>query len=224
MTCLGIAIAKHGAHNVAAIGFHYGQRHTVELACAQSVCNKYGISFKIVDITFLTTMVTTALKNDETALNLEDNHPRLKDLPASFVPNRNALFLTIAHAHAQEIEANEVYTGVCQTDFSGYPDCRHEFIVLIEKALNVGYQCDIRIITPLMNYTKAETFYIADKLGMLDDIIELSHTCYNGVRGKFHRFDWGYGCGECPACELRRKGFMDYVTNTTEWQVEALWT
>ena len=142
------------------------------------------------------------------------------------MPNRNALFLTIAHGYAQIVGANTIWTGVCQTDYSGYPDCRASFIFEMERALNKGYQTEIAIVTPLMLKTKAETFAMAEECGVLDLVINESHTCYNGVRGYEGGYtspeareyaagglhEWGHGCGECPACLLRAKGWEEFKT------------
>lgn len=203
VTCLGVALAQHD--EVACISFVYGQKHKVELICAKKICNNLGVHLKLVDLSFLGRMVTSALTSDG---DVNQSHAYKKGLPASFVPNRNALFLTTAHAYAQEINADTIYTGVCQTDYSGYPDCRDEFIHMLGVALNKGYECNINIITPLMYLTKAETFGLANTFGILETVINDSHTCYNGNREIKH--DWGYGCGECAACELRKNGWYEY--------------
>ena len=207
VTCLGVAIKNHGHFNVEAISFNYGQQHAIELNQAAIICNHFGIELKIVDLSFLSDLVTSALTGIG---SVNAPHPNKPDLPASFVPNRNALFLTVAHAHAQEIKADRIYAGMCQTDYSGYPDCRKIFIDTLQAALNVGYEVDIRIKTPLMFMTKAETFSLAERVGVLPIVLEHSHTCYNGVRS--HRYDWGVGCGKCPACQLREKGFHEFLT------------
>lgn len=205
MTCL--ALARVNAPKVHAISFDYGQRHKVELQAAATICEKWNVPHTVVEVGALRSLVTSALTN--TTDNVSANHPRLKNLPASFVPARNALFLTLAHAYAQEIGAGFVYTGVCQTDYSGYPDCRDVFVLKLQKALNVGYEADIKFETPLMYVNKAATFRMAHELGVLPDIIEHSHTCYNGERDKVHA--WGRGCGECPACKLRAKGWDEFL-------------
>lgn len=206
-TCLGIAVREYGCENTYAIGFRYGQRHRIEMDCAKTICEELDISFKIIDVSFIRELATSALTNFSADINA--NHPHDKALPASFVPARNALFLTIAHGYAQEIDANEIYTGVCQTDYSGYPDCREEFIDLLEETLNVGYNRLIKISTPLMYLNKADTFKLAEQLGILEVIVRFTHTCYEGNRRDYH--DWGYGCGQCPACKLRKKGWEDYL-------------
>ena len=125
------------------------------------------------------------------------------------MPNRNQLFITLAHSYAQKIGAESLVAGMCETDFSGYPDCREAFIKLLESVTNLGSKSNIKIYTPLMFLTKADTFQLADNLDCLDTVIKESHTCYNGNRDNFH--EWGYGCDNCSACELRRKGYEEYL-------------
>lgn len=209
VTCLGYALARFS--KVCAISFQYGQKHSVELECAGTLCEKYNVPWKLVDLgSLLSSLVSSALLGTGVA-KIGDNHDYKADLPASFVPGRNALFLTLAHAHAQELGADTIITGVCQTDNSGYPDCRDGFIRCLQDALNIGYQAEgkpITILTPLMHFTKAQTFALADELGFLDEVLRNSHTCYNGDHTTEH--EWGYGCGECPACLLRAKGWEEY--------------
>jgi 7-cyano-7-deazaguanine synthase len=203
ITCLGWALTKF--RDVRAISFDYGQRHGIELECARKVCEDFGVPLATIDIKALGAMVTTNLVGEG---DVGEAHSHNADLPASFVPCRNATMLTLAHAYAQEIGAQVLVTGVCQTDYSGYPDCRDAFIRKLEDTLNTGYLTSIRIMTPLMHKTKAETFALAEEVGFLDVVIEESHTCYLGDRD--HKHDWGYGCGECPACVLRAKGWAEY--------------
>ena len=156
--------------------------------------------------TFTTLNDSALLANNGDSVN--EQHKSNADLPASFVPGRNALFLTIAHAYAQKHGALNIVGGMCQTDYSGYPDCRAEFITSLENALNLGYETSISIQAPLMYLDKVATFALADIHGVLDVVLEHSHTCYNGDRSIRH--EWGYGCGECPACKLRAKGWERY--------------
>jgi 7-cyano-7-deazaguanine synthase len=204
-TCLALACKQYAS--VYAIGFNYGQRHAVELECAQQISDYYNVPFKVVDLHALRDTVSSALLTTDQSVNAP--HARLANLPASFVPARNALFLTLAHAFAGEIGASDVIAGMCQTDYSGYPDCRRAFIDQLQTALNTGYETNIQLITPLMYLTKAETFALADNFGALEAVIDFSHTCYNGDREHKHR--WGYGCGECPACKLRAKGYDEFM-------------
>jgi 7-cyano-7-deazaguanine synthase len=211
-TCLALARETHPL--VYAISFDYGQRHAVELSCASRLCAKWHVRHTIVEVNQLRTLVSSALL--DRSLNVGDRHERLKELPASFVPARNALMLTLAHAYAAEVDAGVIYTGVCQTDYSGYPDCREKFINLLEQALNTGYDANIRIVTPMMHIDKAATFAMAARLGVLDEIVTLTHTCYNGVHDDAHFHPWGYGCGMCPACDIRAKGWTKFVGENLE--------
>lgn len=211
-TCLHAAIATratiNGDHvaNVLAIAFDYGQKHRVELECAKKIAADANVSLKIVKLDFFGDLVTSALTGQ---LEVGEEHPRLAGRPSTFVPNRNALFLTLAHAYAQENDCNEVWTGVCETDFSGYPDCRIGFVVNMFEALNEGSETSIDVITPLMYLTKAQTFQLAADTGGLQAVLHDSHTCYNGDHKTPNT--WGWGCGTCPACELRAKGWAEYL-------------
>lgn len=210
MTCLALALSRH--EKVYATSFLYGQKHRKELLQAKLVTDRHGVPHAVTDLTFFGEMVTSELTHDNGDTTLP--HDYKPGLPASFVPNRNALFLTIAHAQAQELGAKYIYTGVCQTDYSGYPDCREVFIQALEGALNVGYETEIRILTPMMHQDKADTFEMARQLGVLDEIIEDSHTCYNGDRSIRH--EWGYGCGHCPACQIRERGYTEFVARSAD--------
>jgi len=220
--------AMHLGFEVEAIGFNYGQKHAVELQQAQKIADKLNVNYRIVEMQEFGNLVagSTALVGNGLGLNVNDASPMKHmstEVHASFVPNRNAMMLTMAHGYAQIIGADTLWTGVCQTDYSGYPDCRKVFIDALETALNVGYETNIQIITPLMFATKAQTFKMAEDAGVLESVLEDSHTCYNGVRnvvingGKHEvanwetgRYQWGHGCGDCPACELRAKGWKEY--------------
>lgn len=205
MTCLALALRE--AKDVHCITFDYGQRHRVEIEQAELICRLWGaVSHRIVDLSrVLPQLVTSALTTP--GRSVAEPHERLKNLPASFVPARNALFLTLAHALACELDASAVYAGMCSTDYSGYPDCRRPFIRGINRALNEGYEASVDIRTPLMYLTKAETFRLAEQLGVLDDVVEHSHTCYEGDHATRH--EWGFGCGKCPACVLRKNGYFE---------------
>ncbi len=196
--------AKNRFKNVEAITFNYGQKHSVELDQAKLICKLEDIKQTVIDISFLDTIVESALVSNGDVNKLND-----KGLPSSFVPNRNQLFITLAHSYAQKIGFDVLITGVCETDFSGYPDCRENFIKEIEKTTNLGSEASISILTPLMHLNKAETFKLAKDENCLNRVIRLSHTCYNGDRTTQH--DWGYGCDNCPACELRKKGYEQYL-------------
>lgn len=203
VTCLGYALKCF--ETVYAIGFRYGQKHAIEMEQAKLIAAKYNVPFEVFDIPTLAELRDSALV---TGGDVNVAHHRDKSLPASFVPNRNAMFLTISHAYAQRVEAQALITGVCQTDYSGYPDCREVFIHHLQDTLNIGYNTNISIITPLMFLTKAQTFKLAEDCGILETVIKDSHTCYNGDRSAIH--EWGAGCGECPACKLRAAGYLEY--------------
>lgn len=203
-TCLYWALTLFD--EVEAITFNYGQKHSVEIEQSKIICEKENIKQTIVDISFLDTLVDSALTSNGDVNEIKEN-----GLPASFVPNRNQLFITLAHAYAQKIQANTLVGGMCQTDYSGYPDCRQDFIIRLQQVSNLGSGSFIAIDTPLMHLTKAETFNLADKLGKLSEVINLSHTCYNGDRKT--KNSWGYGCGDCPSCDLREKGYNEFITN-----------
>lgn len=205
-TALGVALRD--CSRISAICIDYAQRHSIEINQAETICQKHNVPLKILDIGLvLTNLVTSGLVDAD--VDLKKDHPYLPGRPASFVPNRNALFLTLAHAYAMELEAQMLYTGMCQTDFSGYPDCREGFVNAMQHALNVGSEQNIIIKTPIMHLNKAETFALAADVGVLETVLELSHTCYEGDR--VHSHAWGYGCGECPACKLRGEGWVEYM-------------
>ena len=210
-TVLGKAL--HDGFECFAIGFDYGQKHKVELEQAQKIADKLNVNYRIVKMHEFGNLVAgeTALVGNGGGLDVNARTPLKhmnESVHASFVPNRNAMMLTIAHAYAQIIGAGSIWTGVCETDYSGYPDCRANFIRALQFALNTGYQTNIDIITPLMDINKAQTFRLAEEVGVLDLVIEESHTCYNGMRHT--HWPWGDGCGNCPACELRAKGWAGY--------------
>lgn len=203
-TCLYWAIEKY--ENVIAVSFNYNQKHIVELRQAKKIANNLNIEHKIIDLHFLSGITNSGLFDEQ---SVKGTHVNNKDLPSSFVPNRNAMLITIAHTLAQKLGIGTLVTGVNQTDYSGYPDCRFEFIYKIKSALNYGSASNIKIEAPLLYLSKAEIFKLAEDLNCLDVIVENTHTCYNGVRNKM--FDWGCGCEECPACVLRKNGWDSYI-------------
>ncbi len=202
-TCLYWALKKYD--RVEAITFDYKQRHILELKCAEAICKKLNVTQKSVNIDFLSTFHRNALTHDDVKVEIDGG---LNNLPSTFVPGRNALFITVAAALAVSRGMNTLVAGVCQTDYSGYPDCREDFVRSQEQTLSLAMGSKVYIETPLMSLTKAETFKLAGDLGALKSVIEDSHTCYEGDRSELH--DWGYGCGECPACVLRRNGFEQF--------------
>ena len=207
-TCLCSAVSSYGNENVEAITFYYGQKHSVEIEQSKLICERLNVNQVMIDISFLNTLVESALTS-----NGDVNQINKKGLPSSFVPNRNQLFITLAHAYAQKIGATKLVTGVCQTDYSGYPDCRRDFIEAIEYTTNLGSNDKIVIETPLMFKTKKQIWQYAVHVGCLEIVEEYSHTCYNGDRTK--RNPWGYGCGTCPACELRKNGWYEAFNDVT---------
>lgn len=201
-TCLYWAMSKFDY--VEAITFFYGQNHRIELKQAKFICEREGIKQTLVDLNFLNTLVESAMLTGGDTSKINE-----KGLPSSFVPNRNQIFITLAHAYAQKIGARHLVTGVCQTDYSGYPDCRNDFIQKLQGVTNEGSMSNIMIHTPLMWIDKAHTFAMAAGLGKLREVLDFSHTCYIGDRT--HHHEWGYGCGECPACQLRAKGWNEFL-------------
>lgn len=206
-TCLGYALKRFD--KVTSIHFKYGQRHEVEEDYAYKQANKYGIECETIDISAMMALNESALLTKDKDVSVVTS----KGLPDSYVPNRNQMFITIAHAYAQKLGFDYLVTGVCQTDYSGYPDCRLEFVEALQKATNLGSNANISILTPLMYLTKAETFEFAEGLGILDSIIEDTITCYNGDESLK---EWGRGCGECPSCKLRKKGYEEFRQSTKE--------
>lgn len=207
-TCLGWA--KNRFKEVMAISFFYGQTHQVELEQARKIAGELGVPFEQVDLGFYQNMVYSALTGAPMEMNSQ--HRDNAELPASFVPNRNALFILLAHSYAQQVKAGALVTGLCQTDYSGYPDCREPFAKAMIEALNQGSGQEIKLLTPLMFLTKAETFALAESEGVLELVLKESHTCYNGSK---EPNPWGRGCGQCPACELRAKGYHAFIDAKT---------
>jgi 7-cyano-7-deazaguanine synthase len=201
-TCLLWAQRKF--KEVEAVNFYYGQRHTIERKCAKAIAEKLKVPYHEVDLTFLQTLSSNSLTSDS-EISLTGGY---KDMPSTFVVGRNALFLTVAVSFGLPRGFADFVFGACQVDFSGYPDCREEFIRSQEKTLALATASEVKIHTPLMNLSKSETFALAKELDGLDIVLEDSHTCYEGDRKTRH--SWGYGCGTCPACVLRKKGFEEY--------------
>ena len=202
-TCLYWAMKNFT--KVEAIHFIYGQKHQIETDCATSLCKEHEVSLKTVDISFFGQMIDSAL----TRADKDVTEYRSDGLPNTFVPNRNQLFFTIAHAHAQMINAQGIVLGVCEADYSGYPDCRAAFIRKLSEVTNLGSNVGVITHFPLVDKTKGEIFALANSMGVLEHIITRTHTCYKGDHEHLH--EWGYGCGICPACELRKKGYNEFV-------------
>lgn len=222
-TCLASALSRF--ERVETIGFDYGQRHSVELQARQVVLRELRQRFPawsarlgedhMLDLAVLGKVSETSLTRDM-VFRMEES-----GLPNTFVPGRNLLFLTLAAALAYRRGIQVIVTGVCETDFSGYPDCRDDTMKALQVALSLGMDHRFLIDTPLMWIDKAETWRMAEALGestgagggraLVDLVIEHTHTCYLGDRE--HRHAWGYGCGSCPACELRARGWAGYCNN-----------
>lgn len=200
-TCLVQALQQFD--EVHAITFDYGQRHKLEIEVAQDLAKKLGVkAHKVMDVGLLNELAIGSLTRDD----IEVSHElQANGLPNSFVPGRNILFLTLAGIYAYQIGAETIITGVCETDFSGYPDCRNDFVKALNDALVLGMDKALTIATPLMWLNKAETWAMADSLGALDLIKNESLTCYNGIIGD--------GCGNCPSCGLRKAGLDEYLAN-----------
>jgi 7-cyano-7-deazaguanine synthase len=211
--CLAWALTRYGL--VETVGFRYGQRHDAELAAREAVFQALAKEFPDwasrrgedhgVDLSALGKISETALTRDMT-IKLNEN-----GLPNTFVPGRNILFFTYAAAIGYRRGIMRLVGGMCETDYSGYPDCRNETLIALTRALRLGTDAAFQIETPLMWRDKAETWELADALGgpaLTDLIVEHTHTCYHGLRDV--RQDWGYGCGECPACRLRATGFLKW--------------
>ncbi len=206
-----IAWALHRYAKVETIGFDYGQRHRVELDCRPPILNRIRRDFSwgerlgddhMIDLKVLGEISATSL-TQEIAIEMAAN-----GMPNTFVPGRNLLFLTLAAAVAYRRDLNMIVGGMCETDFSGYPDCRDATIQALARAVNLGMDRKFEFVTPLMWLDKAATWRLADELGggkLVELILEDTHTCYIGDRT--HRHQWGYGCGECPACQLRARGY-----------------
>lgn len=216
-TCLAWALSRFD--RVETIGFDYGQKHSVEMVCREIILSKIGrlkdewsrrlCEDHRIDLSVLGQISETALTQDMAITIAKDG------LPNTFVPGRNLLFLTLASAVAYRRGIRHLVGGMCETDFSGYPDCRDDTMKALQVTLNLGMDKRFVVDTPLMWLDKAETWQLAEELGggeLVDLIIEDSHTCYTGDRSNRHA--WGYGCGTCPACLLRANGYEKYRTQT----------
>jgi len=214
-TCLAWALERY--QHVETIGFDYGQRHSVELQCRDTVIAHLRAQFPdwgarlgqdhLLDLSILGQVSDTAL-TQEKEIELRDN-----GLPNTFVPGRNLLFLTLAASVAYRRGLQVLVGGMCETDYSGYPDCRDNTLKATQVALSLGLDSPMVVETPLMWLDKRATWKLAQDLGgqpLVDLIREDTHTCYLGERSRRH--PWGYGCGHCPACELRGKGYRAFVS------------
>jgi 7-cyano-7-deazaguanine synthase len=212
--CLAWALDRYG--RVETVGFDYGQRHAVELEARNTVRARIAREFPdwaarlgddhLLDLRGFGAVAQSALTADR-AIEMTE-----RGLPSTFVPGRNLAFLVYAAALADRRGLTALVGGMCETDYSGYPDCRRDTLDAMQTALNLGMEQDFRIETPLMRLTKAETWALAKALGgerLVAVTVEETHTCYRGERGALQ--PWGHGCGHCPACELRRRGYEEWV-------------
>ncbi|MGM0845311.1 MAG: 7-cyano-7-deazaguanine synthase QueC [Bacillota bacterium] len=196
-TCL--IWAKKEFKEVEVVTFNYGQRHLEELTCASEIAEEFKVRHHILDMSLLNQLAPSALTREEEITEKEG------ELPSTFVPGRNLLFLSFAGVLAKNIGAGHIITGVCETDFSGYPDCRDMFVKSFNVTLNLAMDEGYIVHTPLMWLDKEATWKWADEMGMLDYVREKTLTCYNGIRGD--------GCGSCPACKLRTRGLSAYLSS-----------
>lgn len=203
-TCLFQAIAEFGKENVEVITFQYGQRHAIELEKAQWIAQDLGVKQTLIDTSLIKAITSNALMDDQAKIEQQG------DKPNTFVDGRNALFLLYAAIYAKGQGIQTIFTGVCETDFSGYPDCRDVFVKSMNVTLNLAMDYNFNIRTPLMYLTKKETWQLADQLGAFDYIRQHTHTYYLGIEG---------GCHTCPSCLLREKGLNEYLAERGEKHV-----
>ena len=206
-TCLFLALRDFGRDNVEVITFQYGQRHAIELEKARWIAQDLGVKQTVIDTSVIRAITHNALLDGSVPIEQHGSEP-----PNTFVDGRNALFLLYAAIYAKGQGIHTLYTGVCETDFSGYPDCRDVFIKSMNVTLNLAMDYPFDIRTPLMWLTKKQTWALADELGAFDYIREHTHTCYLGVPG---------GCHECPSCVLRERGLQAYLAERTPAKAAA---
>jgi len=201
--------AKEKFNSVFAVIIDYGQKHRIEIESAKTIAKMANVEYMVISLPFFKEIGNSALLTGD---NVSCCHPNNSDLPASFVPGRNLIFVTVASMIAYKRKAQVVVTGVCETDFSGYPDCRSKTIRLLNNAINSGMDSDIKVITPLMYLNKAETVKLALTLNGCIKALAYSHTCYNGALPP---------CNECPSCLLREKGFDE--AGVIDPLIERIW-
>jgi 7-cyano-7-deazaguanine synthase len=198
--CLALACKKYGQENIAAITFSYGQRHSIETKYASRLAKRFSIAkHKIMKLDFFSSITSSALLDNSSPITKKKG----SSCPTSVVEGRNAFFLLAAGVWAKELGAKEIWTGVSQTDFSGYPDCRKAFISAQQKAMRLAMEWPFSIKTPFMNISKKDEWEIADNLGILDLVQNETVTCYHGIPGR--------GCKKCPACKLRNQALDEYL-------------
>ena len=192
--------AKREFREVMALSYRYGQKHVKEVELAHAIAEKAGVEHVIIDVPLIGQLGHNSLT--DTSMEIEKSKPK-DELPSTFVPGRNLFFLSIAAVRAREMGIRHLVTGVSQTDYSGYPDCHDAFIKSLNVTLNLAMDYQFVIHTPLMWIDKAQTWALANELGVLDLVRNETLTCYNGIIGD--------GCGHCPACQLRREGLEKYL-------------
>ena len=199
-TCLAQASRDYGKGNVACITFHYGQRHGLEVAVAQKIAAHFGVTdHQVISLDWYRQVTSSALLEHDVAIGKAE----ADTCPNTVVDGRNMLFLLVAAIYAKRRKIRDIITGVCETDFSGYPDCRDIFIKSCNVTLNLAMDYGFRVLTPLMELTKEEIWALADRLGIFEYVAENTLTCYNGILGR--------GCGACPSCVLRQRGYDTYL-------------
>lgn len=201
-TCLFWALKEFDAVEV--VTFEYGQRHIEEIEVARKIADDLGVKHHLLDMSLLNQLAPSALTRSDQDIVHTDG-----ELPSTFVPGRNLLFMSFAAVLAKQIDARHIVTGVCETDFSGYPDCRDIFIKSLNVTVNLSMEENFVIHTPLMWLDKEQTWELADQLNAFEYVRTKTLTCYNGIQGE--------GCGTCPACELRNRG-MNRFLNSREGQ------
>ena len=198
-TCLALAVRKHGADRVAAITFEYGQRHSLETKYAKRLAKRFGIVLhKVIKMDFYRRLTSNALMSKDAPIERKKG----ASCPTTVVEGRNAFFLLAAAVWAKEIGATEIYTGVSEADYSGYPDCRAAFVRSQQKTIRLALEWPVKIVTPFMRMSKSDEWALAERLGILGVIENETLTCYNGIPGA--------GCGKCPACKLRNRGYSEF--------------
>ena len=202
-TCLLWAKKKY--NKVYAVSFDYNQRHVKELDCAREICAELGVEHKILDMELLNQLAPNSLTR--TDIEVDESAPKDGTPPNYFVDGRNMVFILFAAIYAKQKGISDIITGVSQSDFSGYPDCRDVFIKSMNVTLNLAMDYEFNIITPLMWIDKEATWKLADELGGFELVREKTLTCYNGIKGD--------GCGNCPACKLRKRGLEAYLEKKT---------
>lgn len=201
-TCLAQALHDYGKGQVSCITFHYGQRHGREVEVAKRIAADFGVAdHRVISLDWYSQITANALLNPAIAIAKDAGAP----CPNTVVDGRNMVFLLIAAIYAKSQGISDIVTGVCETDFSGYPDCRDVFIKSCNVTLNLAMAYEFRVLTPLMFLTKEQTWALADRLGVLAYVAENTLTCYNGVVGR--------GCGACPSCVLRQRGYDAYLNS-----------